>query len=98
MTANDQAPDGQLAGDGDVGDGVPFVPFEEPDPALVQPPVALVNFACTSSPATTSIAAAATDLACTSSPTLVRSENTGASHKCRIGRAGGPCSVTHESR
>ena len=35
--------------------------------------------------------------ACTSSPTLVRSVNTGASHNCRIGRAGSPCSVTHES-
>src|SRR3954465_2499750 len=49
-----------------------------------------------SSPVTPSIAAAATDRACTSSPTLVRSVNTGASHNCRIGRAGGPCSVTHE--
>src|SRR4051812_19731422 len=27
--------------------------------------------------------------------TLIRSENTGASHKCRIGRAGSPYSVTH---
>ena len=38
------------------------------------------------------------DRACTSSATLVRSVNTGASHECRIGRAGSPCSVTHESR
>ncbi len=52
----------------------------------------------TSSPVTPSIAAATTDQACTSSPTLVRSIHTGASHECRIGRAGGPCSVTHESR
>src|SRR3954465_1228051 len=49
------------------------------------------------SPVTPSIAAAATDPACTSSPTLVRSVNTGASHNCRIGRAGSPYSVTHES-
>ncbi len=35
------------------------------------------------SPVTPSIAAATTDRACTSSPTLVRSENTGASHTCR---------------
>lgn len=31
-------------------------------------------------------------------PTLGRSVNTGASHECRIGRAGSPRSVTHESR
>jgi hypothetical protein len=47
-------------------------------------------------PVTRSIAAAATDRAWTSSPTLVRSENTGASHACRIGQAGGPRSVTHK--
>jgi hypothetical protein len=52
--------------------------------------------ALNTSPVVPSIAAAATDRACTSSPTLVRSMNTGASHNCRIGRAGGPCSVTHE--
>src|SRR3954464_3776764 len=57
-----------------------------------------VSFACTSSPVTPSIAAATTDRACTSSPTLVRSVNTGASHECRIGRAGSPCPVTHECR
>src|SRR3954469_20125923 len=51
-----------------------------------------------SSPMTPSIAAATTDRACTSSPTLVRSLNTGASHECRIGRAGSPYPVTHESR
>ncbi len=55
-----------------------------------------VSFVWISSPVTPSIAAAATDRACTSSPTLVRSINTGASHNCRIGRAGGPCSVAHE--
>jgi integrase len=46
-----------------------------------------VSRARNTSPVTPSIAAATTDLACTSSPTLVRSENTGASHTCRIGRA-----------
>src|SRR3954452_5711721 len=56
-----------------------------------------VNRAWITFPVTPSIAAAAIDRACTSSPTLVRSVNTGASHNCRIGRAGGPCSVTHES-
>jgi putative transposase len=55
-----------------------------------------VNFVWISSPVTLSIAAATTDGACTSSPTLVRSVNTGASHNCRTGRAGDPCSVTHE--
>src|SRR5690242_21059840 len=48
------------------------------------------------SPVRPSRPVATTDRACTSSPTLVRSEITGASYDCWIGRAGGPCSVTHE--
>ena len=47
-----------------------------------------VNRVWLTSPVTPSIAAAATERACTSSPTLVRSVNTGASHHCRIDRAG----------
>ena len=54
------------------------------------------SLAWTSSPVTPSIAAAATDRSRTSSLTLVRSVNTGVSHNCRMGRAGGPGSVTHE--
>jgi hypothetical protein len=55
-----------------------------------------INVFLIDSPVTPSIAAAAIDRACTSRPTLVRSVNTGASHNCRIGRAGASYSVTHE--
>jgi hypothetical protein len=48
------------------------------------------NLARRNSPVSPSIAAADTERAWTSSPTLVRSEVTGASHICRIGRAGSP--------